>query len=1329
MNSTLLNRGKKISILVGILCGILLAFVWGSSQFLETRFSQRFFLNLLHGAIPGHLSFEKMELAVFAGQVDVEGLVLQGPDGQDLVRVEKLSLNLSWLKLLSGEICLSSVLLNSPEFDIGLLENGSLNLLSAFVPSPPSPPENKKDAHEIPLNILVNEFVLNKGSIVFKMPGNDLTLLISGLDIQIFDVDLWHESAGFRANFETGKVLSRGRSVLLNSSRVGADLKDGGLSNVFVRAGASIGDMKIQGSIKNLFTDPFLDMTLESRMVLEQAALIPGMESLDLLGTLAVNLSLKGGFDNPGVTGSILSEKAGFNGYPIENLMLEYRMKDRLVTLLPSRVSSGLGKLSLEGKIDLGEAFPKGFREPFDLNLISYGMDAVLDGVFLSALPEIWPGTKGGLASRINFQGRGIDPEKIVGDITAELTGTGLGFPGMAAPMDAILHADIGYDAMTAEFKSVRLAALGMVLTGRGQVNIPDKKVSGRLNLEADDIGSMDELTRVRGKGHITATAEIDGPFANPSVSLSALGSNLGIDNIILGNLELNASLDRDGRVKVDKLSLENQASSLHAGGWMDLIGRASGGGPKNAVHLDLTLAMDLTDFMPLPSLGGAFKGKAMVRGSLKEPIVKAEIKGHDLFFNQIRVKEISAGMGLEEGVLNLNGDSIGVGEQRIDSLSSKIVFRGRAMEIVQMDIQVSPGSMITAKGEVIPQDQTFDIRVDSQNFDLTCLDLFEKKGVDGGLLSLNLAVRGSFKDPMVKGKLGIRELVIFQEKQGPMDFSIELKSRRLGIKGDLGLTMEGEYQLDTRAFTAALNMEDFNLSPYLKLLGQPQLTGVTTGRVRAEGQADKLEQIRASAYFSKIVISFADKPFIRLKGADLTFEKGQLDFASTRIELLEKGSLTVKGWGKLGGPLDFEVKGEIPLEIINPLVEEVESATGLIRLEASLKGSPAAPLVKGDLLFNGLGMAVDGLEQDFKNIEGHIRLTRDKIEFLGVKGYLDEGRFDLGGSVGLKEWAAKTFDLKFNAHQLNLDIPDLMEVSLNCGLNFIGTDQASALSGEIILLEGRYYKDVELDLIETTQRTRKIKPLEGKEWPGFLKTIDLNVHISRREPLLVDNNLADLEVSPDLTILGTAASPLLTGRAQVDSGSIHFQRAEFEVKKGVIDFVNPYKIEPTIDIEGETEIRGWTITLAVSGTPENLEFKFSSNPPEQHVDILSLIAFGKTTRELRATDGGGRFAPEDILAGMMAESLQKSLKDATGLDYLEINTEDKESGSAGVNVSLGADLSRQISVKYGVNTRNGESVQRVTTYYKLLEHLLMSGYQDTDGKFGGELKYRLEFR
>ena len=81
-------------------------------------------------------------------------------------------------------------------------------------------------------------------------------------------------------------------------------------------------------------------------------------------------------------------------------------------------------------------------------------------------------------------------------------------------------------------------------------------------------------------------------------------------------------------------------------------------------------------------------------------------------------------------------------------------------------------------------------------------------------------------------------------------------------------------------------------------------------------------------------------------------------------------------------------------------------------------------------------------------------------------------------------------------------------------------------------------------------------------------------------------------------------------------------------------------------------------------------------------------------------------------------------------MDYLGIKLDDtNDSGEQGLNVTVGKELSRQVTVKYGVDIRNGETVQRMTTDYKLLENLLMSGFQDTGGDFGGELKYRLEFR
>jgi len=1325
----LLNRGEKNIRLAGILCGLLLVSIWAVNIVLESRYSQDFLLTLLHDEIPGHLSVEKLGINLFTGRLDIDGLRLQGPENQELVRVKSLGGNWSWAGLLVGQIHLSSVVVESPELTVQVLKDGSLDLLSAFVP--PGPSQTGDSPGGLPFNIVVSEFILNKGVISFKLPEKDLSLWVSGVDILMSDVNLLALQGQLRAGFETGKITRRGKPpVLLTSSRIQAKVEDGGVSGILVQAGADGLDLTLTGSIQDVLNLPFFDITLESKMALESLARVAGAASIVPKGEGTLDLSVLGTLDNPEVTGNIHCDALGFKADTFRDVNLQWKMKDRQVTILPSGGASRMGNLSLTGTIDLGQGFPNGFGKPFDLDQIAYTLGATIEEMQLSALLGTVPGAQGRLITRINLKGTGIDPERMKADLTAELTATGLKSGGIEGAVDAGLSLEMGLDKHIASIQSVRLTGPGISLTGHGQLDISDMAISGTLDLGADDIGRLTSLTNVKGKGSVQATADIDGSVSSPIVSLSVLGSHLGFNAFALGDLRLKAGL-YDRMVKAEMTGQNfsyNQARIKEvtarmgfSNGVLDIEtfeishgnSLITGSGRADILDAELTPVAD-------PGIELSLKGNSV----LLEDFFP-DLTGHLSINGQVKGK-----LSHLTGSVTMDGNTLVMGGQTIDRISSQILFKNRILEIARMEIQVSPDAMVTAIGQVSPMDQTVDLHLDSKNFDLTRLNLVENAGVDEGRMGLKIAARGSFQNPKVKGEINIRNLVILKEKQGPMDFLVEVNNRQLTVKGNLGPALEGTYDLDTRAFSAALDMAGLSLSPYFKLAGQPQLSGTITGRIRAEGRANALDRMRASADFSKIAIAQGDKPFLRIHKAGVIVENGRLFLPSTRIELLEKGSFTVEGTGAIDGGLDFKGQGEIPLEIINPLVQGIESATGLIRVSASLGGTIAVPAIQGEVLFDGVGMSMAEIEQDFTAVEGRIKLAPDKIEILGVKGNLGQGRFDLGGSLGLDVWAVNTIDLELNAHQLNLSIPDLMDISLNGGLKLSGTDAASQLTGEIVLLEGRYYKDIELNLISTaTERTREVAPLNDKKPPDFLKNIGLNVNIRRREPMLVDNNLAYLEISPDLTIKGTGATPLLAGRAQVDSGHINFRRAQFEVKKGVIDFLNPYTIEPALDIEGETQIRDWTITLAVSGAPDNLKFHLSSSPTEPDADILSLIAFGKTTRELRASDGGGGGFSQGILTGMVADPLQKNLKDSTGLDYLEINANETGTGSSRVNVTVGTDLSRQMTVKYGADVRNGETVYRVTTDYKLLEQLLMSGYQDTGGNFGGELKYRLEFR
>ena len=194
---------------------------------------------------------------------------------------------------------------------------------------------------------------------------------------------------------------------------------------------------------------------------------------------------------------------------------------------------------------------------------------------------------------------------------------------------------------------------------------------------------------------------------------------------------------------------------------------------------------------------------------------------------------------------------------------------------------------------------------------------------------------------------------------------------------------------------------------------------------------------------------------------------------------------------------------------------------------------------------------------------------------------------------------------------------------------------------------------------------------------------------------------------------------------------SISYRRTNFDVKKGIIDFINPYKLEPHLDILSTTKVRKWLITLEISGTPDDLRLSLSSEPAEEDADILSLLVLGKTTKELINKEEGLAKSTEQIMAEMIASTFSEDIKKTTGLDIIEVETEEEEGeeDSERVQVTLGKKLSERLTVKYAFDTKEGEMVRKAISEYKFLENVLLSAFQDSKGVFGGEVQFRLEFR
>jgi len=456
------------------------------------------------------------------------------------------------------------------------------------------------------------------------------------------------------------------------------------------------------------------------------------------------------------------------------------------------------------------------------------------------------------------------------------------------------------------------------------------------------------------------------------------------------------------------------------------------------------------------------------------------------------------------------------------------------------------------------------------------------------------------------------------------------------------------------------------------------------------------------------------------------------LSIPEFHLNFLESGQLKVNGSGNLDGNFDLTVDGSVPTEAAGLLLKDVTDMEGNINIHAEMKGSVSEPVLNAEIVFHDVGYTLPQIDPSFKRINGKIQLRPSLLRIENITGSLDSGMFQINGDVALENFRPGSIQLDVKANKMPIIVPETMDALLNMDLSASGTMESILLEGDIVVLEGVYYKKVQTSLLESMkEKTRTIKVPAIKTNPFVFDNIRYDIRLKYREPFIVDNDIAYLEIHPDLTISGTLSAPVITGMAKVQTGTLTFQNKTFVVERGVVSFLDPYKIAPAVDITGSIKIRQWLISLMVYGAPDSLVVELSSTPSEADADILSLLVFGKTTYEMRSGNDADASSTEALLAQLLASSFGEDIKKTTGLDYLEVKTDNGEaqSGSGTINVTVGKDLTERMSVKYTVGSGRDGYHQRAATEYKLIEYILLSGFQDIQGSYGGEVVFRIEFR
>jgi translocation and assembly module TamB len=272
---------------------------------------------------------------------------------------------------------------------------------------------------------------------------------------------------------------------------------------------------------------------------------------------------------------------------------------------------------------------------------------------------------------------------------------------------------------------------------------------------------------------------------------------------------------------------------------------------------------------------------------------------------------------------------------------------------------------------------------------------------------------------------------------------------------------------------------------------------------------------------------------------------------------------------------------------------------------------------------------------------------------------------------------------------------------------------------------------------------------------PAAPQTLPLrfDIQINANNTLRIENNLADVVASADLSLQGTYDRPALFGRAEIDRGSILFEGNRYVVTRGTIDFLTPPagRIEPMFDIEAETRVRvasqstseSFRITLGVTGTVNNISLALGSDPPLPNADIIALL-FGTTTEvtnaELRALSPQASTQAEEallraagarLITGTLSAPVRRVVEETFRLDTAQITPtigSEADPLATSIRLILGKRLSPRAFLTYSRALGTAARDQIIVLEYDQSDRLGFVLTQTGDRTFAIDFRVRHSF-
>jgi len=513
----------------------------------------------------------------------------------------------------------------------------------------------------------------------------------------------------------------------------------------------------------------------------------------------------------------------------------------------------------------------------------------------------------------------------------------------------------------------------------------------------------------------------------------------------------------------------------------------------------------------------------------------------------------------------------------------------------------------------------------------------------------LDLKANGSFK--LVKGEVDLtslngdldwRNAIVDGHPYGSLQVtaSTRLPLLTLAAKVNLGgiqiqgngeWRMEGDYPGQARLEIPRVPFAALHdLAPEPHLRKELPFDGFLEGEAIITGPLNRPRAMKADVTLSTLQFNPNPnaKPVAGAPAQDLVLRNAQpvrLEATTNSIDIRSANfaakDTTLEASGRLAldstSPWDLSLQGRINLTILQIFNPDL-LASGSSVINVAVRGALTEPQVDGRLELTNASLFLRDFPNGVDQASGLILFDRNRATVRALNATTGGGTvaFQAGSFVGFRG-EALLYNLQATASNVRYRSTDGLSVTANANLSLTGTSQSSLLAGSVTVVRAAFNPRTDVGaILAATAKPIALSPTPNE----YLRGLQFDVQVNTTRSLEIETTLTrNIQADTSLRLRGTPDQPVLLGSIDVNSGQIEFFGNKYTINRGEINFYNAVKIEPIIDMDLETQVRGITVDISFSGSLSKLNFSYRSDPPLQANDIIALLAVGRAP----ATTGG----------------------------------------------------------------------------------------------------------